>query len=202
MVFRIRTPPQLFLWFFMVSGFEVRGFEVRAVCPSVSFFFARLGAALGVFGDFLPLVRDFIFVGCRLSLVIRELSPILGQSLAWFEGGTRRMAKVRSSELETGLSSNGGLEVGDTAVSAPREVRAFHALEEVCGLDADTIDRFKDRFQFPEHVHVRRLTNEDRACHFFADEVYFYEAAFTCELRLPIHQFIMELLGFFGIAPG
>ena len=26
--------------------------EVRAVCPSVSFFFARLGAALGVSGDF------------------------------------------------------------------------------------------------------------------------------------------------------
>ena len=69
------------------------------------------------------------------------------------------MAKVRSSELETGLSSSGGLGVGDTAVSAPREVRAFHALEEVCGLDADTMDRFKDRFQFPEQVHVRRPTD-------------------------------------------
>ena len=186
----------------------VSGFEVRAVFPSVSSFFARLGAALGVFGDFLPLVRDFIFAGCGLSLVIRELSPILGQSLAWFEGGTRRMAEVRSSELETGLLSSeletgcGSLEVGDTAVSAPREVRAFHALEEVCGLDADTIDRFKDRFQFQEHVHVRRLTNEDRACHFFPDEVYFYEAAFTCGLRLLVHPFIMKLLGFFGIAPG
>ena len=30
--------------------------EVRVACPSVSFFFARLRAALGVFGDFLPLV--------------------------------------------------------------------------------------------------------------------------------------------------
>ena len=27
-------------------------------------------------------------------------------------------------------------------------------------------------------------------------------AAFTCGLRLPVHPFIMELLGFFGIAPG
>ena len=26
----------------------------------------------------------------------------------------------------------------------------FHALEEVCGLDVDTLGRFKDRFQFPE----------------------------------------------------
>ena len=36
----------------------------------------------------------------------------------------------------------------------------------------------------------------------FPDEICFYEATFTCELRLPIHPFIMELLGFFGIAPG
>ena len=56
----------------------VSGSEVRAIFPSVSFFFARLGVALGVFGDFLPLVEDFVFVGCGLSLVIGELSPILG----------------------------------------------------------------------------------------------------------------------------
>ena len=180
----------------------VSGSEVRATCPSVSFFFAHLGAALGVFGDFLPLVGDFIFAGCGLSLVIGELSPILGQSLAWFEGETRRMAKVQSSELETGLSSSGDPEGGDIAVSAPWVVRAFHALEEVCGLDDETVGRFKDRFQFPERVRVRRPTNEDRACHFFPGEICFYEAAFTYGLRLPVHPFIMELLGFFGIAPG
>ena len=180
----------------------VSGSEVRAVYTSVSFFFARLGAALGVSSDFLPLVGDFIFAGCGLSLVIGKLSPILGQSIAWFEGETRRMAEVRSSELETRLTSSSGLELGDTAVSAPWVVRAFHALEEVCGLDTNTVDRFKDRFQFPERVRVRRPTNEDKACHFFPGEVYFYEAAFTCGLRLPVHPFIMELLGFFGIAPG
>ena len=180
----------------------VSGSEVRAICPSVSFFFARLEATLGVSGDFLPLVGDFVFAGCGLSLVIGELSPILGQSLAWFEGETRRMAEVRSSELETGLSSSGDPEGGDTAVSAPRVVRAFHALEEVCGLDDETVGRFKDRFQFPECVRVRWPTNEDRACHFFPGEICFYEATFTCGLRLLIHPFIMELLGFFGIAPG
>ena len=179
----------------------VSGSEVRAACPLVSFFFACLGVALGVSGHFLPLVRDFIFMGCGLSLVIGELSPILGQSLAWFEGETRRMVEVRSSELETGLSSSDEPEGDDTAVSAPRVVRAFHALEEVCGLDDETVGRFKDRFQFPERVRVRRPTNEDRACHFFPGEICFYEAAFTCGLRLPVHPFIIELLGFFDIAP-
>ena len=180
----------------------VSGSEVRAIFPSVSFFFARLGATLGVSSDFLPLVRDFVFAACGLSLVIGELSLILGQYLAWFEGETRRMAEVRSSELETGLSSSGDPERADTAVSAPRVVRAFHALEEVCGLDDKTVNRFKDRFQFPEHVRVCRPNNEDRACHFFPGEVCFYEATFTCGLRLPVHPLIMELLGFFGIAPG
>ena len=170
----------------------VSGFEVRVICPSVSFFFAHLGVALGVYGDFLPLVGDFIFSSCGLSVVIGELSPILGQYLAWFEGETRRMAEVRSSEPEG----------GDTAVSAPRVVKALHALEEVCGLDEETVSRFKDRFQFPNRVRIRRPTSEDRACHFFLGEVCFYEAAFTCGLRFPVHLFIMELLGFLGIVPG
>ena len=122
--------------------------------PSVSFFFARLGAALGVSGDFIPLVGDFTFTGCGLSVVFEELSPILGQSIAWFEGEMRRMSEMRSNELETGLSSSGGLEEGDTTISIPRTVRAFYALEEVCGLDADTVSKFKDMFKFPERVHV------------------------------------------------
>ena len=63
---------------------------------------------------------------------------------------------------------------GDTVVFTPREVRAFHALEEVCGLDADTVGRFKDRFQFPERVRVRQPNDEDRACHFFLGDVCFY----------------------------
>ena len=83
-----------------------------------------------------------------MSIVLGELSPILGQSLAWFEGEMRRMSEVRSSELDTGLSSSGGPVEGDTAVSIPRQVRAFYTLNEECGLDTDTVARFKDRFQF------------------------------------------------------
>ena len=111
------------------------------------------------------------------------------------------MSEVRSSELEIGLLSSGDPVEGDTAISTPQEVRAFHALKEVCGLDVDTVGRFKDRFQFLERVRVRRPNDEDRACHFFPDEVCFYEAAFTYGLRLPVHPFIMELLDHFGIAP-
>ena len=84
---------------------------------------------------------------------------------------------------------------------SPSLVRAFYALGEECGLYADTVARFKDRFQFPTRVHVRRPGPEDRAHHFFPGEICFYEAAFTCGLRLPVHPLVMELLGYFGIAP-
>ena len=78
------------------------------------------------------------------------------------------MSEVRPSELDTGLSSSVESAKGDTAVSTPREVRAFYALEEACGLDADTVARFKDRFQFLKRVRVCRPSDEDRACHFFS----------------------------------
>ena len=111
------------------------------------------------------------------------------------------MFEVRSSELNTGLLSSGESAEGNTAVSTPQEVQTFYALEEACGLDANTIARFKDRFQFPEIVRVRWPSDEDRTCHFFLGEICFYEAAFSCGLRFPVHPFIMELLGHFGIAP-
>ena len=79
---------------------------------------------------------------------------------------------------------------------------AFYALEEICGLDADTLGRFKYRFQFLEQVRVRLPSEEDRACHFFPGEVCFYESTFVCGLRFPIHPFLMELLDRFGIALG
>ena len=140
-----------------------------------------------------------------MGVALVELLPLLRQSIDWFEGLVRErgtMSEVRSNELETGLSSSGDPVEGDTAVSTPREVRAFHALEEVYGLHADTVSRFKDRFQFPKRVRVRRPNDEDRACHFFPSEVCFYEAAFTYGLRLPIHPFMMVLLDHFGIAHG
>ena len=83
------------------------------------------------------------------------------------------MLEVRSSELETGLSSSGDPVEGDTTVSTPLEVRAFYALNEECGLDNDTLGRFKDKFQFPEWVRVRLPSKGERACNFFPGEVCF-----------------------------
>ena len=150
--------------------------EVRIACPSIYFLFARLRGSLGVF----PHVENFVFKGNSLGVVLTELCPLLYQSLDWFEELVRErgiMSKVRSSELDTGLLSSGELAEGDIAVSTPREVRAFYALEEACGLDVDTVARFKDKFQFPERVRVRRPGNEDRVCHFFPGEICFYEVA-------------------------
>ena len=97
------------------------------------------------------------------------------------------MSEVRLTELEIGLSSNDDLVEarGDTTVSAPWEVRAFYALDEVCGLGTDTLSEFKDRFQFPDRVRVCLPSEEGQACHFFLGEVCFYEAVFLCRLRSP-----------------
>ena len=154
-----------------------------------------------------PYLENFVFVGNSLSIALVDFLPLLRQLIDWFEGLVREqeiMSEVRLSELETRLSSNDNLVEagGDTIVSAPREVRAFHALDEVCGLDIDTLSRFKDQFQFSDRVRVRLPSKEERACRFFPEEVCFYEAAFLCGLRLPIHPFVMELLSHLGIAPG
>ena len=92
-----------------------------------------------------------------MGIALADLLPLLRQSIDWFEGLVREheaMSEVRSSELKTGLSLSGDPVKEDTAVSAPREVKAFYALNEECGLDDDTLGKFKDRFQFPERVRV------------------------------------------------
>ena len=175
------------------------------MCPSFSFLFARLGASLDTSCDFFPLVGNFVFEGRGLGVALGELFLVLSQLVNWFErlvGERERMSEVRSSVLETGLSFSDDPVEGNTVVSALREVRAFHALEEVCALDDETLSRFKNRFQFPDRVRVRQPRKEERACHFLPGEVCFYEVAFLSGLRLPVHLFLMELLGHFDIAPG
>ena len=120
--------------------------EVRALCPSVSFLFAHLGAFLGISHNFYSLVEDFVSGGNSLSLVLTNLFPLLHESIDWFEdlvSDQRAMSEVRFSELEMGLSSSDDPMEEDTAISTPRVVRAFFALDEECGLD---------RFQFPKRV--------------------------------------------------
>ena len=99
------------------------------------------------------------------------------------------------------LSSDNPVEE-DTTTSGPREASAFSALEEECGLDVETLSTFRDKFQFPERVRIRRPHKEERACHFSPREVCFYKATFLYEFRFLIHPFIIELLSHFNIAFG
>ena len=147
-----------------------------------------------------------MFGGSGLSLLLADLLPLLRQLVNWFEdlvGERRVMLEVRSSELETGLlSSDDPIEMEeDTTASGPREVRAFSALGEACGLDGETLSRFNDRFQFPKRVRVCLPHKKERAYHFSLREMCFYEAAFQCGLRFPVQPFIMKLLSHFNIAP-
>ena len=102
--------------------------------------------------------------------------------------------------------------VKDTANSVPPSLsvrpstfamsRPFHALKEKCTLKLDVFNRFRDRFQFPDETRARRPRKGEKACAFAHGKVCFYEAAFLCGLRFPVHPFIMELLDHLHIALG
>ena len=125
-------------------------------------------------------------------------------------------SEVGSGDLERGSSSNvggEGVEV-DIATSvpshapssshppAPAITRPFHALKEKCSLKIEVFSKFKDRFQFPKGTRARFPRKGEKACAFAHGEVCFYEAAFSCGLRFPVHPFIMELLHYLILAPG
>ena len=120
-------------------------------------------------------------------------------------------SKIRSSDLETGLSSSAGTDgvridiVTFIPVSSQPSIspppRSFHALKEKCSLNEETLGRFRDRFQFPEKSRIRLPRSGEKSCAFAHGKVCFYEAAFLCGLKFPVHPFIMELLHYLNIAP-
>lgn len=192
--------------------------KFRHLSPFLSFFFARLGASLGSFGDRCPQVGDFALGDSSLGLALGDLYPLLRQSLNWFRvvqgvfEEERMGSEVRSSDLETSLSSSGdtiraktdtpALVPSSSQPSVSQPPRAFHALKKECSLNEETLSRFRDRFQFPKEtrIHLPRLS--EKSCAFAHGEVYFYEAAFLCGLRFPVHPLIMEPLHYLNIAPG
>ena len=196
--------------------------EIQQTSPSVAFLFARLGAllessvkSLGVLppvGTYPP-IGGFIFGSGGLGLVLGDLYPLLYKSQVWFKSVREVLRRevigsdVGSGDLERGASSNlGGEGTGaDTATSVPSStavVRTFHALKEKCSLKVEVFSKFKDRFQFPEGTRAHLPRKDERACAFAHGEVYFYEAAFSCGFRFPIHPFIMRLLYHLNLAPG
>ena len=171
---------------------------------------------IGCSSGYYPQIGDFALGDSSLSLALSDLYLLLCQSLSWFESvqGVQRResmsSEVRSSDLEANLpssASTGGVEM-DTTVSMPlpsrpsTSPRSFYALQEECSLREDTFLRFKDRFQFPEKTRVRLPRKGEKSCAFAHREVCFYEAAFLCGLRFPVHPFIIELLHYLNIALG
>ena len=125
-------------------------------------------------------------------------------------------SEVGSGDLERGSSSKGGGEGArvDTATfvsshaplpsHSPALViaRPFHALKEECSLKIEVFSKFKDRFQFLEGTRAHLPRKGEKARAFAHGEVCFYEAAFSCGLRFPVHPFIIELLHYLNLALG
>ena len=62
-------------------------------------------------------------------------------------------------------------------------------------------DEGRSRFQFLSLVRVRILSDNDRACRSYVDEVCLNEANFVNGLRFPIHHFLRELFNHLSLAP-
>ena len=127
-----------------------------------------------------------------------------------------RDSNVRSSELETGLSSSGESTDKDfkIVVSKPPSSSKpssssktsspsipFHALSQSCLLESRHLKSIGKRFQFPEGIVIRLHRPNEKACTFAHGEVSFYEATFSCGLHFPVLPFIMQLLSALNVAP-
>ena len=95
-----------------------------------------------------------------------------------------RVNDVRSSKLETGLSSNveSLSKVVDTAASklpSSSNSPSLHAFSKSCSLKEKHLNGFRKRFLFPKGTFIRL------SC---LGEVCFYEASFLCGLHFPVHS--------------
>ena len=114
---------------------------------------------------------------------------------------------VRSSELKTGLSFNAEslCKVVDTAASklpSSSSSLSLHAFSESCSLKKKHLNGFRKMFQFLRGTSIRLSRLGEKACNFAHGKVCFYEADFLCDLRFPVHPFIMQLLNEFQITLG
>ena len=106
------------------------------------------------------------------------------------------MSEVRSSDLEMGLSSSDDCVISkDTSPSTP-----YKSWNISCSLTGKDEKQIRDMFQFPNSIKIRIPSDEERACHSYADEVCFYDAGFTSGLRLHVHPFVRELFSYLHLA--
>ena len=143
--------------------------------------------------------------------VLFTLYPLIRKSLVRYylemDPVKYRVDDVRSSELETGLSSNAESlnQVVDTTISklpSTSTSRPLHALFESCSLEESHLKGYRKRFQFPKGTFVKLPCLGEKACNFTHREVCFYVADFLCGFHFLVHPFIMQVLDEIQITPG
>ena len=202
---------------------------VRRECPSVSFFFARLGVFLEKSGRKHPRVGSFLPRDCAaFRPVLLNFYPLISYHV---EMGDREIeARVGESDSSSSSSNNFIFEItpakpssslrssvpsklpkrstpsscnrSSLRASSSSSVTPFHALFEEYFLDGKDLESIRGRFQIPSEVISRLPHNGEKACSFAHGKVSFYEAAFSYGLRFPIHPFIHHLLSNLNIALG
>jgi len=117
-----------------------------------------------------------------LKPVLLSLYPLIRHSLIKHHLGMATVEykedDVRSSELETGLSSNAkslGKIVDTIASKLPSSSSSppLHALFETFSLKENHLNGFRKRFQFPKGTCIRLPRSSEKACSFAHEEVCF-----------------------------
>ena len=114
---------------------------VRVDCPSMPFFFARLGCLLeSVEGECLKWVSLFVGEDCPYKSILSSLFPLVSR----FAKVARsvKMFEVRSSDLEMGLSSSDDHVILE-ATSPSTPYKAWNISRSFTGKDEK---QFRDRF--------------------------------------------------------
>ncbi|KAK9988662.1 hypothetical protein SO802_028901 [Lithocarpus litseifolius] len=119
---------------------------VRADSPSVSFLFACLGCLLEIVeGERFKGFSLFVGEDCPYRFILSSLLPLVSRS-ARVARFLKMSREVRSSELETGLSSFDDCEVLEvTSPSTPNKAWNIQ-----CALLERDEKQIRDRFQFPD----------------------------------------------------
>ena len=152
--------------------------SIRVDCPLIAFLFACLGCLLEAFkGKCLKWVSLFMGEDCLHKFDLSSLFPLVFHSAR--VARSLKMSEVRSSDLDTGLSSSDNHVIPEvTSPSTP-----YIAWNIPCALSRKDEKQIRDRFQFPNFVKIRIPSDKDRAYHSYTDEVCFYEVDFTSGLR-------------------
>ena len=92
------------LFFFFFDSSMVDYSTIRVNCPSIAFFFTHIDSLLeSVEGGCLERISLFIGEDCLYTSILSLLFPLVSHSAR--VARSLKMSKVRSSDLDTGLSS-------------------------------------------------------------------------------------------------